>query len=137
PAPVLALPQGTKAIDHDAPVLVAWNGSPQAAAALRAALPLLRDGRPVMLVAVGQDDGAFPGTDALRYLSRHDIHAELTLVDRGTATVEERLEEQAVALGAGLIVMGAFGKSRLRETLFGGTTQYLVTKGRFPLLLAH
>ena len=36
-----------------------------------------------------------------------------------------------------LIVMGAFGKSRLRETLFGGVTQYLVTSGRFPLLLAH
>ena len=137
PVPVLALPQDAKGIDGDSPAMIAWNGSPQAAAALRAAVPLLRGGRKVVLVVVGQDDGTFPGTDALRYLSRHDIHAELLVVERGADTVEERLEEEAVAMGAGLIVMGAFGRSRLRETLFGGTTQYLLTKSRFPLLLAH
>lgn len=137
PVPVLGLPFGVETLDFDAPAMVAWNGSAQAAQALRAALPLLGGGRQVTLVAVGQEDGAFPGTDALRYLSRHDIHAELDIVDRGTATVEERLEQEAGAIGAGLIVMGAFGRSRLRETLFGGTTQYLLNSGRFPLLLAH
>lgn len=134
--PVLALPQGTERLDPDAPAMVAWNGSAQAAAALRAALLLLQ-GRPVTLVSVGEDDGAFPGTDALRYLSRHGIRAELKTVTRGVETAEERLEKEAVALGAGLIVMGAFGRGRLRETLFGGATHYLVTSGRFPLLLAH
>lgn len=137
PVPVLALPQGTTSIDFDAPAMVAWNGSAQAAAALRAALPLLVGGRPVTLVSVGEEDGAFPATDALRYLSRHDVHAELKVVERGSVTAEERLEQEAEALGAGLIVMGAFGRGRLRETLFGGATQYLVTSGRFPLLLAH
>lgn len=137
PVPVLALPQAMQQLDADAPAMIAWNGSPQAAAALRAAVPLLGGGRKVVLVAVGEDDGTFPGTDALRYLSRHDIHAELLVVERGADTVEERLEEEAASLGAGLIVMGAFGRSRLRETLFGGTTQYLLTNGRYPLLLAH
>ena len=94
-------------------------------------------GRRVELVSVGKDDGSFPATDALTYLSRHDIHAEARIVERGGVTVEEALEKAAEAMGAGLIVMGAFGKSRLRETLFGGVTQYLVTSGRFPLLLAH
>ncbi|SBV34449.1 UspA [uncultured Sphingopyxis sp.] len=134
--PVLALPQGTARLDPDAPAMVAWNGSAQAAAALRAAVPLLRD-RAVTLVSVGGEEGAFPATDALRYLSRHDIHADLRTVSRGGKTAEERLEEEAAALGAGLIVMGAFGRGRLRETLFGGATHYLVTSGRFPLLLAH
>ena len=78
-----------------------------------------------------------PATDALRYLSRHDIHAELKTVARDGDTVEERLEKEALALGAGLIVMGAFGRSRLRETIFGGVTRYLLTSGRVPLLLAH
>ena len=137
PVPVLALPQDVKRLDADAPAMIAWNGSPQAAAAMRAAVPLLSGGRKVVLVSVGKDDGTFPGTDALRYLSRHGIHAELLIVERGADTIEERLEEEADALGAGLIVMGAFGRSRLRETLFGGTTQYLLTNGRFPLLLAH
>ncbi|HMO75412.1 MAG TPA: universal stress protein [Sphingopyxis sp.] len=136
PVPVLALPQQARGLDFDAPVMVAWNGSSQAAAALRAALPLLA-GRAVTLVSVEDRDEDFPGTDALRYLSRHGIHAELKIVERGVETVEERLEKEAEALGAGLIVMGAFGKSRLRETLFGGATQYLLTSGRFPLLLAH
>lgn len=136
PVPVLALPQQARGLDFDTPVMVAWNGSSQAAAALRAALPLLA-GRAVTLVSVDEKGEDFPGTDALRYLSRHGIHAELKIVERGVETVEERLEKEAETLGAGLIVMGAFGKSRLRETLFGGATQYLLTSGRFPLLLAH
>ena len=135
-APVLALPRGTGSLDSETPAMVAWNGSAQAAHALRAAIPLL-GGRQVALVSVGSDDGDFPATDALRYLSRHEIHAELKTVDRGGDTVEERLEKEALAMGAGLIVMGAFGRSRLRETIFGGVTQYLLTSGRIPLLLAH
>lgn len=135
-APVLALPREGGRPDLDAPAMVAWNGSAEAANALRAAIPLLA-GRRVELVSVGKDDGSFPATDALTYLSRHDIHAEARIVERGGVTVEEALEKAAEAMGAGLIVMGAFGKSRLRETLFGGVTQYLVTSGRFPLLLAH
>lgn len=135
--PVLALPRTDKDLDFDAPAMVAWNGSPQSAQALRAALPLLGGGRPVTLVAVGEDDRSFPGTDALRYLSRHGIHADLDVVDRGDWAVGERLEKEADMLGAGLIVMGAFGHSRLRETLFGGTTHHMLKSGRFPLLLAH
>jgi nucleotide-binding universal stress UspA family protein len=135
-APVLALPLGSRSFDCFGTAMVAWNGSAQAAAALRAAVPLLRD-RAVTLVSVGAEEGAFPATDALRYLSRHGIHADLKTVPRGGKTAEERLEEEAAALGAGLIVMGAFGRGRLRETLFGGATHYLVTSGRFPLLHAH
>ncbi|WP_260580936.1 universal stress protein [Sphingopyxis sp. PET50] len=135
-APVLALPRDLAALDFEAPALVAWNGSPEAANALRSAIPLLA-GRRVELVSVGKDDGSLPATDALAYLSRHGIHAEARIVDRGTLSVEEALERAALDMGAGLIVMGAFGKSQLRETLFGGVTQYLVTSGLVPLLLAH
>lgn len=135
-APVLALPRGGEAFDLDAPAMVAWNGSSEAANALRAAVPLLA-GRRVELVSVGRDDGDLPAIDALAYLSRHGIHAEARIVERGGLTVEEVLEKTAGETGAGLVVMGAFGKSRLRETLFGGVTRYLVTAGRFALLLAH
>lgn len=135
-APVLALPRDAATLDLDAPAMVAWNGSPEAAHALRAALPLLA-GRRVELVGVGEDDGRLPATDALAYLSRHDIHAGARVIPRGTLSVEETLEGAALDMGAGLIVMGAFGRSRLRETLFGGVTRYLVTSGRIALLLAH
>lgn len=135
-APVLALPRATRTLDFDAPVMVAWNGSTEAAHALRAAIPLMKE-RAVTLVTVGKDDAGFPATDALSYLSRHDVHAELEIVERGVETIEERLMKEAAAMGAGLVVMGAFGRSRLRETIFGGVTQYLLTNSRVPLLLAH
>ena len=47
------------------------------------------------------------------------------------------IEQHALSSQAAMIVMGAFGRSRLRETLFGGVTQHLVTAARVPLLLAH
>lgn len=137
PVPVLALPQGTTALDFDAPAMIAWNGSQQAANAMRAAVPLLAGRAQVTLVTVDREGGAFPATDALRYLSRHDIHAELKTVERQVETVEERLAKEAGEMGAGLLVMGAFGRGRLRETIFGGATNYLVSEGRLPLLLAH
>lgn len=136
PVPVLALPSDLGVLDFDAPAMVAWNGSPEAAHALRGAIPLL-GGRSVELVSIGDPRGDLAATDALTYLSRHDIHAEARVVERGGRTIEEAIEQAAAEMDAGLVVMGAFGRGRLRETLFGGVTQYLVTGARFPLLLAH
>ncbi len=135
--PVLALPKAAKMLDLEAPAMIAWNGSPQAANAIRAAVPLLIGRKQVSLVVVGDDDGGLAAEDALRYLSRHDIHAELHMVPPVEETVDMALERAALELKVELIVMGAFGRSRLRETLFGGTTKYLVEGGQFALLLAH
>jgi len=137
PTPVLAIPEPCGPIDLDAPVMIAWNGSPQAAHAIRAAAPLLGDARSIVLVEVGADEVQVPAEDALRYLSRHALHAELRQLERGAETVEEVLERTASAIGAGLIVMGAFGHTRLRETLFGGVTRYLLESAPAPLLLVH
>lgn len=133
---VLAIPQPVDHLDMDSPVLAAWNGSVEAVHALRAAVPLLRGGRPVTLLSV-DEPGGLAAVDALRFLSRHDVKAEHRVTKRVGLKTGERLEKEAEAMGAGLIVMGAFGRSRLRETIFGGATHYLVGCGRFPLLLAH
>ncbi|WP_447932480.1 universal stress protein [Sphingopyxis fribergensis] len=137
PAPILALPEKASMFDLDAPVMIAWNGSLEAANALRQAVPLLGDASSVVLVTVGADEGRIDAEDALRYLSRHEIHAILRREERGGVTVEEALERTARDLGAGLIVMGAFGHSRLRETFFGGVTRYFLDAAHTPLLLAH
>lgn len=134
--PVLALPEDGGAFSVDGPALVAWNGSAEAAAALRAAVPMLQ-GRNVTLLRVGKDQGRFPETGALKYLARHGVTAELREVDPGTRSVEEVIEASARDMGAALLVMGAFGHSRLRETLFGGVTRYLLDSASVPLLLAH
>ena len=137
PVPVLALPAEGKPLDLDAAVMILWNGSPQAAHALRAATPLIGGARSVVMVQVGLDEGKVPAGDALCYLSRHGIHGELRRLDRGALTPEEILEQTAQELAPGLIVMGAYGRPRLRETLFGGVTRYLLEAAPAPLLLAH
>ncbi|KTE19799.1 hypothetical protein ATE67_14315 [Sphingopyxis sp. H050] len=137
PIPVLAMPVDAPPIDLDAPVMVAWNGSPQAASALRAGVPLMGDARQVILVSVGEDDGRIAAEDALLYMSRHGVHGEWRRESKGVDTAEEVLERIAAEIEPGLIVMGAYGRARLRETLFGGVTRYLLEVARAPLLLAH
>lgn len=135
-APVLALPEASGGFDMDGPALVAWNGSAEAAAALRAAVPLLA-GREVTVLRIGAAQGKFPETEALSYLFRHGVRAELREETPSARSVEEQLESAAIDMGAAMMVMGAFGRSRLRETLFGGVTRYLLDSARVPLLLAH
>ncbi len=134
--PVLALPTDASAFDLDGPALVAWNGSAEAAAALRHAMPLLA-GRKVTVVTATGTSGAFPDTDAMKYLARHGISAELQPIAPQAAPPEEILARAAEQLGAKLVVMGAFGRSRLAQTIFGGVTQYMLTKAKLPLLLSH
>ncbi len=138
--PVLALPDAG-VFDPGGVAMVAWNGSHEAANALRAAVPLLRLAAAVHVVTVRDDavgaGGGFPAEDALTYLSRHGVHAEASESERGLETVEEALTRIAGALGASLLVMGAYGHSRLRETLFGGVTRFAIDTSERALLLAH
>lgn len=137
PVPVLALPSESKLINLDAPIMIAWNGSPQAAKALRSTVPLIRHSQKVIVVQIGPDGQGIAAEDALKYLSRHDIHAELRQIDAGDDKAADLLTKAAQEIKPGLIVMGVFGRSMLRETLFGGVTRSLLEESPAPLLLAH
>ncbi len=117
---------------------IAWDGGDQAAAALRSAINLLEGcGAIHVLTVTSEAPEGFPATDALRYLSRHGLKAELHELTRN-GSVEETLAKEAARLGAQLLVMGAYGHSRVREFLFGGVTRYfLEEQAAPPLLLAH
>ena len=136
--PVLALP------DHAAlklplgMVCIAWDGGSEAARALKAAVPLLADAAEVRVLTVESDGtSSFPPTEALRYLARHGIKAELADLPPGHS-VEEVLADEVARAGADLLVMGAYGHSRLREFLFGGVTRFFLDElAAPPLLLAH
>lgn len=118
-------------------VAVGWDGTQEAAAALRSALPLLRLADTVTLLSVGDKPGAFPATDAAEYLSRHGVKADVQSLKR-LGTIEETLATAVAKLDAKLLVMGAFGHSRLREFLIGGVTRYFLELKDGPaLLLAH
>ena len=135
--PVLALPDDRRIPFPPQVACIGWDGGDQAAAALRAAVPLLLDCPSLKVITVAEKPGGFPATDALRYLSRHGIHAELEEHARRGST-EETLAVAVAQSQADLLVMGAYGKSRMREFLFGGVTAYFLTEPKGPaLLMAH
>lgn len=135
--PVLALPDGKALEIPIRRACIAWDGGDQAAAALRASVPLLVNCQMVKFITVAEKSGGFPATDALRYLSRHGIHAEFEEHQRRGST-EETLATAIAQNHAELLVMGAYGKSRMREFLFGGVTAYFLGEAKAPaLLLVH
>ncbi|MBB4641935.1 universal stress protein [Rhizorhapis suberifaciens] len=134
---ILAVPPKLASFDCCGSAVIAWNGSYEAAHALRSAVTLLAQAQEVNILTVEEDDSGFPATDASAYLSRHGIASELHEWARAGRTVEETIAKAIGELGASYLVMGAYGRSRLRETLFGGVTKHLMAECRVPLLLAH
>lgn len=135
--PVLALTDNAALSAPLGTACIAWDGGDEAACALRHAVPLLVDCPGVHVITVAEKPGGFPPTEALRYLSRHGIKAELDELPRRGST-EETLDVAVARTGAQVLVMGAFGHSRMREYLFGGVTRYFLDKQDGPaLLLAH
>lgn len=134
-APVLAVPEALERFELER-ALVAWDGRPSSAAALRAAVPLLAFAKEVeIFTAQGPDNHTAPEEAAL-YLSRHGIKAAVRSTDIGKFHADFLIADEAVLFDADYIVMGAYGRGRLRET-FGGTTKNLLTRSKHPLLMSH
>lgn len=136
-APVLAIPQSEGSVNPGGAALVAWNGSPESSHALRMALPMLKKASGVHIVTVADDRTEFPATDACQYLARHGVEAKLHEWPKGDRNISEALLDAAATLRADYLVMGAYGHTRLREAILGGTTREMLGDSRIPLLLAH
>ncbi len=124
------------ALEH---VLVAWNGSREAARALAEAMPYLHKASAVTICVVVEktpDDVAL-GPDAGRHLERHGITATVHHVKLGKGGVGATLVAEARRLRADLMVMGGYGHSRLREWLLGGATYEVLHHAPVPLVIAH
>lgn len=116
---------------------IAWDGSAEAGYALRCSLPLLAGCDNVTVLTVQGAASDWPATEALEYLSRQGICAELKILSR-QGGVDETLAHEFQSCRPALVVMGAFGHSRLREFLFGGVTNTFLSLANGPaLLLAH
>lgn len=121
-------------------ILVAWDYSREAARALADALPLLKRAREVRIVSVlGEkhlDTKATRG-DLEKFLTVHGLRYSVHNVALNGSDIGTLLMEQAAASGAELLVMGAYGHSRLRETVLGGATQAVLDDPRLPVFLSH
>jgi nucleotide-binding universal stress UspA family protein len=142
PVPVLVVPESCTAFDVGAPMLVAWNGSAESAHALRAALPLLACSVKVTLACVVEEAGGtkgfdLPSTEGAKYLARHGIACEIVEIPRGQASIAETLFSAAQLRDCALLVMGAYGHSRLTELVLGGVTRHMLSAPQMPVLLAH
>lgn len=134
---VLVVPTEIMSFDSEAPIVVAWNGSAEAAKAVRLTLPMLKMANDVHLVTVGDDIDGFPHTAASSYLARHGVSTTLHELKGKGNEASDIIMEFAIEQGAGALVMGAYGHSRLRETLFGGVTKNLLNNTKIPLLMGH
>jgi nucleotide-binding universal stress UspA family protein len=120
-------------------VAVGWKESAASARAIAAALPVLQLARRVVIINVAEDNS--PGLEPLdsvrQQLAWHEVTAETLRLGDGMATAETLLPRAVADLNAGLLVIGGFGHSRLRETVFGGVTRSLVKRADIPLFIAH
>lgn len=140
-APVLVVPDNAEGMAVNGPAMVCWNGSAEASRALRAAVPLLQKASSVTLVEVSDaddEDGAqMPALSGARYLDRHGIECEVTEIPRDGEKVSTVLKRAAQLREVSCIVMGAYGRPRLYETVFGGVTRDMITDPVVPVLLTH
>ncbi len=142
--PVLVAPQDLKTPEVAKAVAIAWDGSVEAAHAVSAALPFLALASKVSILTVrtgpqqpGGTAAASPGIMLADYLTMHGVHAAEHILEPQGRSVGQVLLEAAVDAGAGLLVMGGYGHSRLREFILGGTTRHIVTHAKLPVLMTH
>jgi nucleotide-binding universal stress UspA family protein len=135
--PVMVMPAMASAPALEGPVLVAWKAGKEVARAVRGAMPLLSQAPKVHVLAARRKGGVeTPGLLICDYLARHGANVELLPEDDDRGEPGERIAYQARAFDCNLIVMGAYGRSRLREMLFGGTTHYMLKHLDRPVLLS-
>ena len=135
--PVLLI-SGTAAIDLTSKISIAWNGSVASAHAISAALPFLAKAAAVEILKVRRG-AAVPGPvdDLVAYLKLHGITATSRVVEGAGRPIADVLLEAARTGGAGLLVAGGYGHSRLRDLFMTGVTKRVVAHAAIPCFLVH
>lgn len=138
--PMLIVPEGPlKTRDWDK-IVIGWNAKPEAVRAVGGAMPLLRRARHVVVATVDAKPtgGSLgPGQDLADYLQSHGVQADVHNVDGLGRTEARALFDDAIAIDADMLVIGAYGHSRAREFFFGGVTREALSCSSIPVLMAH
>jgi nucleotide-binding universal stress UspA family protein len=133
--PVLVLPQsGVPVIGKR--ISIAWNQSAQAALAVAAAMPLLRLAEQVSIITCGAEREVGPkSTQLATYLRFWGVKAERIRArgsDDARAIIKAHKETRS-----DLLIMGAYSRSRLRQRVFGGVTEFMLYQANIPVLMLH
>lgn len=118
---------------------IAWKSTREAARAVTAATPFIQQAKRVVILTISEKDRMDRDSAArLREtLLRHNGAVETRHLDQTPGNVGEALVTAASGIGAGLLVMGGYGHSRLREWVFGGVTEHVLHASALPVLVAH
>ncbi|WP_374614774.1 universal stress protein [Sphingorhabdus sp.] len=138
--PVIIVPARYAAPFACKKVTVAWDHSRTSARALHDALPFLHLADEVNLVAVGGEKQFQTSPDRATIeavLGRKGLNVRFEQIDLGKRTIGQALQDFALERGAELLVMGAYGHSRLREFILGGATREVLDEPQLPVLMSH
>ncbi len=119
---------------------VAWDFSRSAARAVADAMPVLQGAKSVRLLTITEEEPVEPRrsvAELARHLALHGIEAAADTEHAAGRSVGQVLEDYATARELDLLVMGAYGHSRMREFILGGATKFILTNPPTPVLLSH
>ena len=139
--PVLVMPDGATYPQSVGNIVVAWNESPEALRAVRQAMPLLKNADNVSIAVIDPPqhgpERSDPGGALSQMLARHGVRAEVCVLAKTMPRISDILNRHARDKDADLVVMGAYGHSRFRESILGGATRHMLEVAELPILLAH
>ena len=140
--PLLVIPDLKKVFDLPKRVIIAWNESREAARAVHDALPILTSAEYVQIISVSKGDqkekeNMIRCEYLQRHLKHHEIDAEVFAPERSLKGTGYTIYESALEVNAELIVMGAYGHSRFKQIMLGGSTKFLIENSTLPLFVSN
>ena len=136
--PMIVVPYAGQFTTVGQRVLVAWNGSREAARAVHDALPILKRARKTIVLSVdAEPEGHLPGADISAHLARHGVLVEAAQTVAKDIDVADAILGAVSDYSADLLVMGAWGHSRMRERVLGGVTRHVMKQMTVPVMMSH
>lgn len=138
--PLVIVPHGYRVRPFQEYAVIGWDGSRPAARALSDAMQILETKKRLDVVLVGASgEGRRPAraTEVVEHLKRHDIDARLVTLSAAREGVGRTLINYCRENGPDLLVMGAYGHTKLREDLFGGVTRHVLENMTVPVMMSH
>lgn len=140
--PILVVPNAGDVQATPQQVTVAWNGKREATRAAFDAIPIAEKAGHAVIVWIDPRTGSaavgdLPCLELAATYARHGIKTEARTARAEDSSVATALAEELVRTGSGLLVMGAYGHSRLREFILGGATRNVMHQMTVPVLFSH
>ncbi|MDX1780417.1 MAG: universal stress protein [Thalassovita sp.] len=139
--PAMVLPAEDGNITDPKQIVIAWDESNEAMAAVRAAMPILIEAMSVRVVVIDPPthgpNRSDPGGLLSQFLARHGVRTEIDVLSKTLPRVSDVILRHAADTGADMVVMGAYGHSRFREAILGGATRDMLEHAQLPVFMAH